>query len=79
MFLRSFQGFAKVTSRERHPLWSWGFEREEGSGGCSSGRYGSYVYETANVIYNPLAETYQAAFFFQKTEPHNVIIKVRAS
>jgi hypothetical protein len=32
-----------------------------------------------NTVYNPLAETYQAAFFFQKTEPHNVIIKVRAS
>jgi hypothetical protein len=30
-------------------------------------------------IYNSLTETYQAAFFFQKTEPHNVIIKVRAS
>jgi hypothetical protein len=32
-----------------------------------------------NAVYNPLSEDYQAAFFFQRTEPHNVIIKVRAS
>ncbi|KAG2152340.1 hypothetical protein BD769DRAFT_1648794 [Suillus cothurnatus] len=57
--------------------------------GASSGKKGAvdvhrggavllFVKLRIEHIYNSLTETYQAAFFFQKTEPHNVIIKTRS-
>lgn len=41
-------------------------------------RGGAFLHaRTTNIVHKRLAETYQFAFFFQKTEPHSVIIKVR--